>query len=64
MKTETLDRAVIEAKRFIRAASKTKPEIGYSGRISYSQNPGMDVAATKRASMDLSRALADLRGGK
>lgn len=58
MMTNTLKRAIDEAQRFINAARQTDPGT-YGG-----QQAGKEVAATKRASMDLSRVLAELRTGK
>ena len=65
IKVKTLDKAVSEAKRFIEAAAAvnraertdeyTKGDPLYRG--------GRYSAAAKRASMDLTRALADVRGG-
>lgn len=55
MNTNDLNNAVAEAKRFIKAA-KSCEEL-YKGEI----HPGREAAACKRASMDLSSALVDLR---
>lgn len=65
MKTKTLARAIAEAQRFILAAGNTKPATHWKdGTKLAHQDGGKEVAATKRASMDLTRTLADLRGGK
>ena len=58
MKTNTLKRAIDEAQRFINAARQTSP--GTYGE----QLAGKEVATAKRASMDLSRVLAELRSSK
>lgn len=58
MTTKTLRVAIAEAKRFIAAAEKCEPRTFEN--IQYF--PGSkDSGAVKRASMDLTRALADLR---
>lgn len=65
MKTKHLDRAVAEAKRFILVAGRTEQAVYWKdGTKLDRQVGGKNVSATKRASMDLTRALADLRGGK
>lgn len=58
MHAETLDKAIAEARRFIKAAEAARPafkerEWGGGGT--------KESAAARRASMDLTRALADLR---
>lgn len=65
MKTTTLQRAIQAAQRFILAAGETNQATHWKDcqKLGY-QNHGKAVATTKRASMDLTRALADLRGGK
>ena len=66
MKDKTLKQAIAEAKRFIRAAKQTElmwdfvngknvEVVGRSGRIN---------GAIRRASMDLSNKLFDLRAGR
>jgi len=60
-----LDKAVAEANRFLQAATAVKRE---AGTTKYPKDDplycgGMYCAAAKRASLDLSRALADLRRG-
>ena len=56
MQKQTLVRSIAEAERFLAAAKKAKKELSQhyfpSGKV---------LAACKRASMDLSRCLADLR---
>ena len=56
MKTENLDRAVAEARRFIQIAERVK--VNPRGHVI---DCCKETAATKRASMDLTRALSDLR---
>ena len=54
---DTLAAAIAEAERFLKAAKKVTPEeIAKDG-----YRPSVTIAATKRASMDLTRALAQLR---
>lgn len=60
MKRETLDEAIVEASRFIRAAKALRD-------ASRPDNPGThprETGAVRRASMDLTRKLADLRQGR
>ena len=65
MKTKTLNLAVEAAKRFVLAAEKAKQAINrYSSALPDHLEHGKDAASAKRASMDLTRALADLQGGK
>jgi len=67
IRVKTLEKAVAEAKRFIEAAAVVKRSAGHSSYGSRSDDPwyegGQQCAAAKRASMDLSRALAGLRRG-
>ncbi len=68
IRVKTLKAAVAEAKRFIEAAEVVERAAGHS---TYSNSNGKDpwynggslCAAAKRASMDLSRALAGVRRG-
>ncbi len=53
MRREHIDIAIAEAERFIKRAKKAK------GNVSIYPNP--EIAAMKRTSMDLSRALSVLR---
>ena len=62
MKYNTLQRAILEAKRFIVVAEQVQKGWG-EGSNAYCQE-GRNAAAAKRSSMDLTRALADMRGGK
>lgn len=66
MKPETLKQAVAEAKRFISAAEKCKPRtwVCLIGNTHVSFDPRKETGAVKRASMDLTRKLADLRAGR
>lgn len=70
MTPEKIDAAIREAKRFIDRAQKAKKAFRYHGYSSASCNVGggywsnentVDTAAARRASMDLTRALADMR---
>ena len=63
MRAKTLEIAIAEAKRFLTAASVVKR---CAGSTEFTKGDpyycgGQHCAAAKRASMDLSRALADLR---
>lgn len=60
MNHHTVQRAIVEAKRFIILAEKLQRTDYNPQRIV----PGRDAAAAKRASMDRSRPLADMRGNK
>lgn len=60
MKYQTLQRSIVEAKRFIAVAERVKK----SPYGEHYVETGKDSAAAKRASMDLTRSLADMRGGK
>lgn len=62
MKYRTLQRAILEAERFVAVAKQVKPGYG-QGDLVWTEH-GRQSAAAKRASMDLTRALADMRGGK
>jgi hypothetical protein len=64
MNRDTLNNAISEAKRFLRAAKscRNKAETGtVAGGHQWTAYPPKASGACKRASMDLSRALADLR---
>ena len=54
MNTDTLNKAISEAKRFIKAAERVEFDRWGFGNCK-------ETAAAKRASMDLTRALADMR---
>ena len=58
MNKETLNTAGIEAQRFLRAVNALKAAQS-SNRESYFSNP-KESGAVRRASMDLTRALADM----
>lgn len=63
MDRDKLEAAVLEAERFIRAAkSLPNPEPYHSGsHIFVNNNFPRESGAIRRASMDLTRSLADLR---
>jgi hypothetical protein len=67
MRPETLHRCVKEAKRFI-ALAEVVPIIDHNWKGEktkpFVELPSKYSAAAKRSSMDLSRALADLRQGR
>ena len=58
MNRATLNAAVTEAERFIRLAKDAAADLPDHG---YQVNGSRKSAAARRASMDLTRALADLR---
>lgn len=65
IRVKTLEKAVAEAERFLEAAEVVKR---VAGRTEYIKGDpwyhnGQYCATAKRASMDLSRALADVRRG-
>lgn len=57
MITADLQIAISEAERFLMSAKKCKPMKGFEKHIC----DGKEAAACKRASLDLTRALTDLR---
>ena len=65
LRVKTLNKAVAEAKRFIEAAEVVKCAAGSQEYIKGDPwyDGGQYCAAAKRASMDLSRVLADVRRG-
>lgn len=57
MTEDTLKEAIAEAERFLKKAKAVTPkEIARNG-----YSPSVEIAAAKRASMDLTRALARMR---
>lgn len=52
--------AVTEARRFIKLAGNTK-QASYNGKLSDHIESGKDSGALRRASLDLTRALAEMR---
>jgi hypothetical protein len=62
MKLSTLDAAIAEAERFISTAREYK-HAEEMKKESYYRNP-RESGATRRASLDLTRKLADLRLGR
>jgi len=64
MNYDTLQRAIAEAQRFIELAQNVG-YYEYGGRPpKYINSPTKESASCKRASMDLTRTLADLRQGR
>ena len=62
MKMETIDVAIQEAERFLKKARDCKKASTRSHRNpSVDYFSGKEMAAMKRSSMDLTRALADIR---
>ena len=63
MKPENLKTAIQEAKRFLEKANQTNAKTWEDcfGKKHVEVEQGKEAAAVKRASMDLSRALANLR---
>lgn len=62
MKKQTLEQCIKEAERFIERAKKLQSVNTGTGNCFY-WNP-IEQGAVKRASMDLTRSLADLRQGR
>lgn len=58
MKTDDIETAISEAKRFIVRAERALNDLN---TVEYAWNGTPATAACKRASMDLTRALADMR---
>lgn len=56
---KTIDAAIVEAERFITRARKAKETLLDAGK--YGSWGGKDNAAMRRASMDLTRALVQVR---
>lgn len=67
MDKATLSEAVVEAERFLKAAKKVRwekkfiPATDSYPRLDYEEISHPEAAATRRASLDLTRALARLR---
>lgn len=65
MNRDTLNKAISEAERFLKAAKACRndeePHNDGANRYVFSSYPSKSSGACKRASMDLTRALADLR---
>jgi hypothetical protein len=61
MMVKTLEKAIIEAKRFLTAAEVLRKagKMAFKGSTDYCG--GRNVASVKRASMDLTKALAEVR---
>lgn len=67
MQTNTVKAAIAAAEHFIATANKTRPAKHWNPEnraIFPYQESGKDTAACKRASMELTRALADLRADR
>ncbi|SDJ59926.1 hypothetical protein [Pseudomonas indica] len=62
MKDQTLDQAIIEAARFIQAAKQLRTARRATG-YDFGSLP-RESGLARRASMDLTRKLADLRQGR
>lgn len=58
MKTDDIETAISEARRFIVRAERALNDLN---AVEYAWNGTPATAACKRASMDLTRALADMR---
>lgn len=64
MTPEALKEAIAEAKRFIKVAEKVSiKRSNYNPKVSFLTGP-KETGAARRASMDLTRKLAELRGSK
>ena len=65
MRSETLRRAITEARRFIELAEAVPlRDYGSKGKPVQFVESGKASGAVRRASMDLTRILADLRQGR
>lgn len=64
MNNNTLKEAIEEAKRFIKAAEKIELKQSQFNKSIWYPVCNKTTAAAKRASMDLTRKLADLRQGR
>jgi len=64
MRAETLRKAIAEAERFLAAARRVKVEVVHGPNGDFETiYPGLHRnGACKRASLDLSKALAEMRG--
>jgi hypothetical protein len=60
-KREQIEAAIIEAERFLKAANKAVKKINELEKENYCRSSCSDVAAAKRASMDLTRSLVWVR---
>jgi len=63
MNYDTLQRAIAEAQRFIEMAQKVSYH-EYGRQKYFIDEPSKESASCKRASLDLTRTLADLRQGR
>lgn len=61
-KLENIESAIIEAKRFIAAAEQWKEDVIKQSAEKWPAYQSKKASAAKRASMDLTRSLAVLRG--
>ena len=64
MKLETLQDCIAEAERFIEVARKLGESIDYRRLGDIGTGTPKESGAVRRASMDLTRRLADLRQGR
>lgn len=64
MNGPALDRAILEAILFVRQAKALRAARKKSAAIGCAGRHPKESGATRRASMDLTRALADLRQGR
>ena len=64
MKAKTLQKAIDEAERFIERAKALRDLTTPSPNTDFIYGPPIESGACQRASMDLTRALADLRQGR
>lgn len=60
MKHSSIQAAITEARRFIRLAGSTT-QANYNGKLFNHIEAGKDSGALRRASLDLTRALAEMR---
>jgi hypothetical protein len=64
MNSHALDRAILEAAQFIKQARVLRAALKLDKVTSRKAKHPRESGATRRASMDLTRALADLRQGR
>lgn len=64
MNSHSLDRAILEAAQFIKQARVLRAALKLDKTTNRKAKHPRESGATRRASMDLTRALADLRQGR
>lgn len=64
MKMQTIDAAIAEARRFLQRAEELKQAEDKDSKLYCPGTKPRQTGALRRASMDLTRALADMRQGR